>query len=466
MENNKAAEANQKPLKISNKTRKPKMSLEFRARQKITGWLSNFKTSFISSQQITPNPTEDCMIFPWDLKTKTYDTSILESEFFQQSEFWAKHKSKIGDLFTQLSEVKNLDPIDIKTGTISSVLYTWIFCTSVFILLWIGSILCLTYENDTLGTLFWIIWWPLYFLCLMTSCVIVRRVVDHKLNKIIADRASEIYLITFEFNQNYFVDHNLYIHLGIYSAWVDISERTESDFAEDGSWEHQLLERSMMMDQSLLSQALHGHEVNMKSNAELAGNCNEIGGTGKPGQQNQLMQNSLTASYFFPTHKSSMVTGLGPEGLGKRPRHSVTPLNIGLNTRFNRQSSIPLHSSPIDRRSFSKRNTNNSIASPTTPWRNESPITMNRTGSGQSKFLMNSPRDDLTGTVIHELPEEENEHRGSSGDIMNAVGLVEVRKLYGEKRGNGNKPAQDVELSMIHGKIPDVEAEVVLTESE
>jgi hypothetical protein len=86
---------------------------------------------------------------------------------------------------------------------------------------------------------------------MIASCVLTRRFVDYKLNKIIADRASAIYLITFGMNQEYFCDFNLYVHLGIYSAWVDISEQTESDFVEDGSWEHHLMERSMMMDVTL-----------------------------------------------------------------------------------------------------------------------------------------------------------------------------------------------------------------------
>lgn len=132
MQNSSAA--GQKPLTISHKKpRAPKMTLEFWARHKLTGWLSNFKTSFTSSQQITPPPTEDRMIFPWDPKLKNYDTSILRSEFWVQSEFWSPHTAKIQSLFDQIALVPNLDPMDIKTYTISSIIYTWMICTTIYI---------------------------------------------------------------------------------------------------------------------------------------------------------------------------------------------------------------------------------------------------------------------------------------------------------------------------------------------
>jgi hypothetical protein len=73
------------------------------------------------------------MIFPWDPRLKNYDTSLLKSEFWSQSEFWGKHTAKIQDLFAQIGAVPNLDPMDIKTYTISSVIYTWIVCTIVYL---------------------------------------------------------------------------------------------------------------------------------------------------------------------------------------------------------------------------------------------------------------------------------------------------------------------------------------------
>jgi hypothetical protein len=99
----------------------------------------------------------------------------------------------------------------------------------------------------------------------------------------------------------------------------------------------------------------------MKSDLVNVNNAKEIADKTPAGPKNDFLKNSLTASYFFPTHKASMVGGLGPEGLCKGPRLGLVPLKIGHNRTLKREQSIPLQTWTVDRKSFASRQSGNSM---------------------------------------------------------------------------------------------------------
>jgi hypothetical protein len=99
----------------------------------------------------------------------------------------------------------------------------------------------------------------------------------------------------------------------------------------------------------------------MKSDLVNVNNAKEIADKTPAGPNNDFLKNSMTASYFFPTHKASMVGGLGPEGLCKGPRRGLMPLKIGHSRTLKREQSIPLHTWTVDRKSFASRQSGNSM---------------------------------------------------------------------------------------------------------
>ena len=201
----------------------------------------------------------------------------------------------------------------------------------------------------------------------------------------------------------------------------------------------------------------------MKSNLVNVNNAKEISDKTPAGPNNDFLKNSMTASYFFPTHKASMLGGLGPEGLGKGPRRGLAPLGIGVQRSFKREQSIPLHTWTVDRKSFAPRQSigsmiDSSIVSPGTAYREESPVIKgNRTSQGSQggKFFMDSPRAEYTTSVIHELPEEEDapSRRPSNANIrvrvpelnLNTSGLArhELQAVQAD-----TEPSEDAEVNI------------------
>ena len=85
-----------------------------------------------------------------------------------------------------------------------------------------------------------------------------RRALDNKLAK----RAEELYLKVFGINKSYFEDFDLIVHIGLYSAWIDISRITaEEKKSENVEFEKEMMNRSMMMDSDLMDEVQQGQNL-------------------------------------------------------------------------------------------------------------------------------------------------------------------------------------------------------------
>jgi hypothetical protein len=109
---------------------------------------------------------------------------------------------------------------------------------------------------------FWLFWTPFWFL--MTFGIMYmaykfsRRALDNKLAK----RAEELYLKVFGINKSYFEDFDLIVHIGLYSAWMDISRiTTEEKVSENIEFEKEMMNRSMMMDADLIDEVQQGKNL-------------------------------------------------------------------------------------------------------------------------------------------------------------------------------------------------------------
>jgi hypothetical protein len=220
---------------------------------------------------------------------------------------------------------------------------------------------------------FWLFWTPFWFL--MTFGIMYmaykfsRRALDNKLAK----RAEELYLKVFGINKSYFEDFDLIVHIGLYSAWIDISRiTTEEKKSENIEFEKEMMNRSMMMDADLIDEVQQGQNL-MANQPSLT--LFPPGGTtpntmAPPQTQMQIpdltfggaethgdlapritldtstkkkksggwFQSEMTASYFFPTTAGNRFTPnqspekiyVEGEELQASEANSPTPLRVTL----------------------------------------------------------------------------------------------------------------------------------------
>ena len=76
-----------------------------------------------------------------------------------------------------------------------------------------------------------------------------------------------MYLLTFFYNTTYFSDHNLYIHLGLHSSWIDIGPVLDTDFVGIDTMDADIVQRSLCFDHTLYEEVKRGKY--MLENTEL-----------------------------------------------------------------------------------------------------------------------------------------------------------------------------------------------------
>ena len=281
--------------------------LEKTLRKRLMKWIMCFKTYFTQSIQWAPRSQDEKLVFPFNLVKRTYDRSVLNNEVIQSDPFWGKHIGKIEEYFNELDQIKNINPISIPVYNLTSVFIAFCSCTQLFLSLYVLSIVL--YANKKIGgEIFWVVFLPFYAIITILSCAITHKIVSNKLSEKIADRAKEIYLLTFFYNTNYFADYDLYIHMGVFSSWIDIGPVLDTDFLESDTLDAEIMQRSLTFDTELHDEVSNGRFIN-ESDAFIDKDRKEIYNEAENSKINkekkQFYVDSMTASYFFPTTKTT-----------------------------------------------------------------------------------------------------------------------------------------------------------------
>ena len=292
--------------------KKKSITFERIIRKKIISIVNNFKPYFIESIQWAPISLDDTQIFPFSMLLGAYDRSILYNSEIKDSPVWNKHLEKIQEYFDALDEIKNINPMSIPSHNITSVFIAYCICTIVFIILYALSIIL--YASKKLnGEIFWTQLIPIYALVTVFACVITYYMVSRRLKEQVRDRATEIYLLTFYYNTNYFADYNLYIHMGVFSSWINIGPILDTDYVEDpDTLDSEIMQRNLTFDPNLLNEIKIGTFVNKLK--EIGGKDRmEIHEEAVKSKNNkdkkEMLMNSMTASFFFPSTNTSKNTG-------------------------------------------------------------------------------------------------------------------------------------------------------------
>lgn len=271
-----------------------------------------FKSQFMNSIQWAPASTDERQTFPFDANEKNYEKSVLKNERIQSSTFWNTHIKKIEEYFNELESIAYFNPISIPVYTLTATFIVYCLCTQAFVFFYFLSIYQYTHKKIK-GEVYWAVWIPIYAQVNQISCRITYYIVMRNLKRKIEARASEMYLLTFYYNTSYFSDFDLYIHIGVYSSWIDIGPILDTDFVGKNTFDSDLMQKSLCFNYDLYDQVKTGKFLN--ENTELGKQQrHEIYKAvrslikAKEFDTQKLYMESMTASYFFPTTNHDRLT--------------------------------------------------------------------------------------------------------------------------------------------------------------
>ena len=273
---------------------------------------SDFKTYFHKSVRIAPPINPSSLIFKWNFEEEGYDFSCLDIQWIREDDFWKPHFEKIQEFIGEINQLKDIDVMKIPCFRFATIIYVTITAFAIMILMYVLNIFV------DLGTWFWLIFLPILFLGYFMLLFFIYKLQRKQLNKRIGERGKEVYLKIHEYNASYFSENELCIHPGLYSAWLDITKMTAEEKGQDGEMLNKdILERSMMMDQSQYYHVKEGKRINDDLQASHVSfpmpvqNDNPVLSYDiynknnpkeqKPEAKTGWLHNSMTASVFFPT---------------------------------------------------------------------------------------------------------------------------------------------------------------------